>query len=167
MPRVRMSALWEAPIPLPPLSEQHRIVAHVEALFTELAEARRLHEAASEDVGVLLLAVSEEAFARFRGDEQPTSEFKNLSLIVGMACTSSNPQTALRRCLLGGGSGTDSSIETSTRSHDVGTGAAGAGHPGAGVSGRVMSRYVCVGDEMGTPGILWTPTTPTSIVPCW
>lgn len=64
MPRVRMEALWNAPIPLPPLEEQRRIVAKVEALMARVREARRLRAEAKKDAEHLMQAALAEVFPR-------------------------------------------------------------------------------------------------------
>lgn len=46
LPRVSAQAIVEAPVPLPPLAEQERIVAHVEELFAKLDEAEEKIRAA-------------------------------------------------------------------------------------------------------------------------
>jgi type I restriction enzyme S subunit len=62
MPRIRMAALWEAEIPLPPLDEQRRIVARIETLFACIAEAWRLRIAAEEDAVRLIGSVRDDLF---------------------------------------------------------------------------------------------------------
>lgn len=64
MPRVRMEALWNAFIPLPPLEEQRCIVAKVEALMARVREARRLRAEAQKDTERLMRAVLSEVFPR-------------------------------------------------------------------------------------------------------
>jgi len=49
-------------IPLPPLDEQRRIVARIEALFDRIEEARRLRGVAGEEAGRLLEATLAEVF---------------------------------------------------------------------------------------------------------
>lgn len=63
MPRVRMTDFWAASVPVPPLEMQHRIVAHIEAAFARLTEARRLHESIVQETGSLLGAAMAEAFS--------------------------------------------------------------------------------------------------------
>lgn len=69
MPRARKDALWEADIPLPhpddparSLEAQRRIVARIEALFAELRECRKLHQAVVEDTNRLMDSVLAEVF---------------------------------------------------------------------------------------------------------
>ena len=69
MPWARKDALWEADIPIPypddparSLETQRRIVARIEALFTELRECRKLHQAVVEDTNRLMDAVLAEVF---------------------------------------------------------------------------------------------------------
>lgn len=64
MPRIRMEALWNAPIPLPPLEEQWRIVAKVEALMARVREARRLRAEAKKDAERLMQAALAEVLPR-------------------------------------------------------------------------------------------------------
>jgi len=78
MPRIRMPALWEAEIPLPPLDEQRRIVARIEALFERMAEVRRLHAAAEEEVDILFASVSGDIFETLCEDGQPAFRFEEL-----------------------------------------------------------------------------------------
>lgn len=63
-PRVRLEALWEATIPLPPLEEQRRIVARIEELMGKIREARRLREEAKRDADRLMPAALAEVFPR-------------------------------------------------------------------------------------------------------
>jgi len=81
MPRVRMSALWQADIPLPPLDEQRRIVARIEELFARSAEARRLRAVADEDAEVLMETVLAEIFPRPEGELQGQWEIKTVAEI--------------------------------------------------------------------------------------
>jgi len=58
---------YSIPVPYPEdqtrsLAEQRRIVAHIEALFAELGECRKLHRAVVEDTNRLMDAVVAEAF---------------------------------------------------------------------------------------------------------
>jgi type I restriction enzyme S subunit len=68
LPSIRQSVVAEMEIPLPPLTEQHRIVACIEELFTRIEEARRLREAAEKDAEGLLSAalahILDEAYAK-------------------------------------------------------------------------------------------------------
>ena len=63
-PRVRLDALWNALIPLPPLSEQRRIVARIEELMSRVREARRLRQEAQKDTERLWQSVLAETFPR-------------------------------------------------------------------------------------------------------
>jgi type I restriction enzyme S subunit len=63
-PRTRLDALWSALIPLPPLSEQRRIVARIEALMARVREARRLRQAAREEAERLWQSVLADTFPR-------------------------------------------------------------------------------------------------------
>jgi len=70
-PRVRLDALWGAPIPLPPLEEQRRIVARVEELMDWVPEARRLREEAQKDAERLWQSVLSQTFPRPGSDLPP------------------------------------------------------------------------------------------------
>ncbi|WNC60569.1 restriction endonuclease subunit S [Thermosynechococcus sp. QS41] len=61
-PRTRLDALWQTPIPLPPLSEQRRIVARIEELMARVREARRLRQEALEDAERLWQSVLADTF---------------------------------------------------------------------------------------------------------
>jgi len=68
MPRTRMEALWEAPIPLPPLDEQRRIVARVEELLERVREAKRLRAAALQEAEQLMFATLAEVLPDPQGE---------------------------------------------------------------------------------------------------
>jgi len=67
-PRTRLDALWEAPIPLPPLPEQRRIVARIDELMSRIREARRLREEAIRDAERLWQSVLVDTFPRPSSD---------------------------------------------------------------------------------------------------
>jgi len=69
-PRVDLRALVAALIPLPPLSEQRRIVARIGELMERIREARRLREEARQDTERLWQAVLAETFPH-PGSELP------------------------------------------------------------------------------------------------
>ena len=69
-PRIRFEALWNALIPLPPLSEQRRIVARIEELMSRVREARRLRQEAQKDAERLWQSVLAQTFPR-PGSELP------------------------------------------------------------------------------------------------
>jgi len=64
--------LKEVEIPLPPLDEQRRIVARIEALFDRIAEAQRLRAAAEEDAEQLMPAALEGVFQETETRGWPT-----------------------------------------------------------------------------------------------
>jgi type I restriction enzyme S subunit len=61
-PRVRLDALWGAPIPLPPLAEQRRIVAHLEAVQERLKALKEAQAATEAELKRLEQAILEKAF---------------------------------------------------------------------------------------------------------
>lgn len=69
-PSLRLSKIKELYLPLPPLSEQRRIVARIEELMGRIREARRLREEARQDTERLWQAVLAETFPR-PGSELP------------------------------------------------------------------------------------------------
>jgi type I restriction enzyme S subunit len=69
-PRVRLDALWNALIPLPPLEEQRRIVARVEELMSWIREAKRLRQEAKEEAESLWQSILSETFPK-PGTELP------------------------------------------------------------------------------------------------
>ncbi|CUT07938.1 type I restriction enzyme, S subunit [Candidatus Kryptonium thompsonii] len=68
--RLKPEVVLNALIPLPPLSEQHRIVERIEELMERIREAKRLREEAKQDAERLWQAVLAETFPR-PGDELP------------------------------------------------------------------------------------------------
>jgi type I restriction enzyme S subunit len=61
-PRVRFDALWNAPLPLPPLEEQKRIVAYLEALQEKITALRTSQETIAEDLRRLEQSILDRAF---------------------------------------------------------------------------------------------------------
>ena len=61
-PRVRFDALWNAPLPLPPLEEQKRIVAYLEALQDKITALRTSQETIAEDLRRLEQSILDRAF---------------------------------------------------------------------------------------------------------
>lgn len=61
-PRVRLDALWNVPLPLPPLEEQRRIVAYLEALQEKVTALRSSQEAITEDLRRLEQSILDRAF---------------------------------------------------------------------------------------------------------
>ncbi len=63
MPRVSAEAIGKVPIPLPPLAEQRRIVASVEALMERVREAKHLREESRKDADTLFHSALEHVLA--------------------------------------------------------------------------------------------------------
>jgi type I restriction enzyme S subunit len=61
-PRVRLDALWGAPIPLPPLAEQRRIVAHLQAVQEKIQALKEAQAATEAELKRLEQAILEKAF---------------------------------------------------------------------------------------------------------
>jgi len=61
-PRVCLDALWGAPIPLPPLAEQHRIVAHLQAVQEKIQALKEAQAATEAELKRLEQAILEKAF---------------------------------------------------------------------------------------------------------
>lgn len=85
MPRARKDALWGAPIPLPypddparSLETQRRIVARLDALLAEVAEARRLHAEIVADTGRVMEAARHEVFSELAG-RSPVLPFSRIA----------------------------------------------------------------------------------------
>jgi len=62
LPRVSESVILEAVCPLPPLSEQHRIVTRIESLFAKLDEAKEKAQAVVDGVELRKAAILHKAF---------------------------------------------------------------------------------------------------------
>ncbi|MFQ5852317.1 MAG: restriction endonuclease subunit S [Candidatus Binatia bacterium] len=71
----------EVMIPLPPLSEQLRIVAKIEALFDRIREAKRLRAEGAKDLGQLMAAELADVFPDPRGELPEGWEGKNVEEI--------------------------------------------------------------------------------------
>lgn len=80
--RVPKEFLEYHPIPLPPLPEQRRIVARVEALMSRIREARRLREQAREDAERLVQAALAETFPRPGAELPPGWRWVRLGEVV-------------------------------------------------------------------------------------
>lgn len=79
VPNVNASKLKDIPLPLPPLNEQHRIVAKIEALFSELDKGIEALKTAREQLKVYRQAVLKHAFegkltARWREENKDKLE---------------------------------------------------------------------------------------------
>jgi type I restriction enzyme S subunit len=61
-PRMRLEALWGAIIPLPPLAEQHRIVAHLQAVQEKIKALKEAQAATEAELKRLEQAILEKAF---------------------------------------------------------------------------------------------------------
>ena len=79
--RVPQEFLATHSIPVPPIAEQRRIVARIEAAFARLTEARRLHESIVQETESLSQAAVEEIF--WDGQKQNWPLIPIRDLIVG------------------------------------------------------------------------------------
>lgn len=70
--RLKPDVVLDALIPLPPLPEQRRIVARIEALMERVREAKRLREEAKKDADRLMQAALAEVFPRPGGPLPPS-----------------------------------------------------------------------------------------------
>jgi type I restriction enzyme, S subunit len=62
--RIRPEKFLEIEIPLPSLTEQRRIVAHIEALAARVHEAQRVREEADNEIEILFTKATKEIFAK-------------------------------------------------------------------------------------------------------
>ncbi len=69
--RIRPELFLTLTIPLPPLAEQRRIVARIEALAARIAEARGLRRQAIEEVNTFSFAAAREAFTEVSSGSLP------------------------------------------------------------------------------------------------
>ena len=79
IPYIRLGNLQEFPVPLPPQSEQHRIVTRIESLFAKLDEAKEKAQAVVDGFGTRRAAILHRAFtgeltARWRKEHRITLE---------------------------------------------------------------------------------------------
>jgi len=61
-PRTRLDVLWNTSIPLPPLAEQHRIVAHLQAVQEKIQALKEAEAATEAELKRLEQAILEKAF---------------------------------------------------------------------------------------------------------
>ncbi len=93
MPRVRMADFWNASIPVAPLAEQRRIVAHIEAAFARIVEARRLLESIAQETESLLEAALIETFIEIEGQFIPQKNLNEITHITsGGTPSRDNPE---------------------------------------------------------------------------
>jgi type I restriction enzyme S subunit len=91
-PRVRFDALWNAPVPLPPLEEQKRIVARIEELMTRIKEARKLRQESKEKTELLWQSALAETFPK-PGTQLPDGwQWVKLGEVARIFAGSSAPQ---------------------------------------------------------------------------
>ncbi len=82
---IRPSHVLEYEIPLPPLTEQRRIVARLEALSARIEAARRLRQEAGEEAKALLESAVGKVFSDINGVN--TQPLKNLTTKIGSGST--------------------------------------------------------------------------------
>jgi type I restriction enzyme S subunit len=78
--RLKIDRFLATEIPLPPLTEQRRIVARIEELAAKIEEARGLRQKAVEEAEVLMRTASSDWFNRVRAKDCPiggTFKFRN------------------------------------------------------------------------------------------
>jgi len=61
-PRIRMDALWNALIPLPPIPEQRRIVAYLDQIQTKVTALKKAQESTEAELHGLEQAILDKAF---------------------------------------------------------------------------------------------------------
>ena len=76
---VRPKTLLACEIPLPPLAEQRRIVARIEALAAKIAEARSLRQQAADEAEALIGARSTEIFRE--ASRQGTAPLQSIAVL--------------------------------------------------------------------------------------
>lgn len=79
LPSLKLSTLKEIEIPVPPLSEQERIVARIEKLFSELDKAVETLQKTKQQLAVYRQAVLKEAFYRRRNAAFITQKVKDFA----------------------------------------------------------------------------------------
>ncbi|TRZ88873.1 MAG: hypothetical protein D4R88_06785 [Methanosarcinales archaeon] len=87
---IRPADVLSYKIPLPPLAEQHRIVAHIEELAAKIEEARGLRKKAGEEMEALLAAKLNEIFS--------PNQKNNLQIVkIAEVCNTSSGGTPSRQ----------------------------------------------------------------------
>jgi type I restriction enzyme S subunit len=81
--RLKGEDINAAVLPVPPLDEQRRIVARIEALFERMEEARRLRVAAEEDAEQLMPAALAEAFSGKDADQWTSQTIAEVAEVKG------------------------------------------------------------------------------------
>jgi type I restriction enzyme S subunit len=107
-PRVRLDAIWQASIPLPPLDEQRRIVAQVEALMERVREARRLRAQARADADQLMQAALAQIFPRPGTELPPGWRWVRLGEVAIVRYGKANPRRPGQIPVIGSGGVFDS-----------------------------------------------------------
>ena len=91
-PRVQFGAFWDALIPLPPISEQKRIVERINDLFSRIREAKRLRQEAQQEAERLWQSVLADTFPK-PGTKLPNGwQWVKLEDIAQVFSGSSAPQ---------------------------------------------------------------------------
>ncbi len=81
--RVPQSFLEQQQIPLPPLPEQHRIVARIEELMTRIEEAKRLRKEASDGVKDILPSALTRVLSRAEKESWDTLKINEFADVKG------------------------------------------------------------------------------------
>jgi len=80
-PSLKLSDIKEIEIPLPPLSEQKRIVEKIEKLFAKIDEAERLRAESLATSATLLPSALHQVFSRAKKENWPTKKLREIAIL--------------------------------------------------------------------------------------